>query len=36
MNFFQVSFNLRLMVLIVVICAIMYLSRRELLQILGI
>lgn len=36
MNFLQDSFNLRLMVLILVICAIMYFSRRELLQILGI
>lgn len=32
----QDSCNLRLMVLILVICAIMYFSRRELLQILGI
>jgi hypothetical protein len=36
MNFLQDSFRLRLMVLILVICAIMYFSRRELLQLLGI
>jgi hypothetical protein len=36
MNFLQDSFRLRLMVLILVICAIIYFSRRELLQILGI
>lgn len=36
MKFLQDLFNLRLMVLIVVICAIMYLSKRELLQVLGI
>ena len=36
MKFLQDFFNLRLMAVILAICAIVYFSRRELLQLLGI